>query len=124
MENRDIYYIISVLKQIEDSQNHGVAVGSAKTLISWINTYHAPQAEVTRLQIMPCPNNFGFKINAIKEVRSHTGFGLKEAKDLVELGGLTPEMSMDRVMELQKVLKGYGITTLIPGPAANVLFGK
>jgi len=49
------------------------------------------------------------KINVIKEVRSITGLGLKEAKDLVEAGGKIKEgVSKDEAEELKGKLEAVG----------------
>ena len=50
------------------------------------------------------------KINVIKEVRTITGLGLKEAKDLVEAGGkpVKEGVSKDEAEELKKKLEEVG----------------
>lgn len=50
------------------------------------------------------------KINVIKEVRTITGLGLKEAKDLVEAGGKTVKegVSKDEAAKLRKQLEDQG----------------
>jgi large subunit ribosomal protein L7/L12 len=49
------------------------------------------------------------KINVIKEVRTITGLGLKEAKDLVEAGGKVKEgVSKADAETLKKTLEGAG----------------
>ena len=49
------------------------------------------------------------KINVIKEVRSLTGLGLKEAKDLVEAGGKIKEgVSKDEAEEVKGKLEAAG----------------
>ncbi len=49
------------------------------------------------------------KINVIKEVRSITGLGLKEAKDLVEAGGKIKEgASKDEAEEVKAKLEAAG----------------
>jgi len=52
------------------------------------------------------------KINVIKEVRSITGLGLKEAKDLVEAGGKPVKEGVDKAeaAELKKKLEDAGAT--------------
>ena len=52
------------------------------------------------------------KINVIKEVRSITGLGLKEAKDLVEAAPkpVKEGASKDEAEELKKKLEGAGAT--------------
>ena len=50
------------------------------------------------------------KINVIKEVRTITGLGLKEAKDLVEAGGKAVKegVSKDEAAKLRKQLEDAG----------------
>ena len=50
------------------------------------------------------------KINVIKEVRTITGLGLKEAKDLVEAGGMSVKegVSKDEAEEIKKKLEEAG----------------
>ena len=49
------------------------------------------------------------KINVIKEVRSITGLGLKEAKDLVEAGGKVKEgVSKAEAEDMKKKLEAAG----------------
>ncbi len=50
------------------------------------------------------------KINVIKEVRTITGLGLKEAKDLVEAGGKTVKegVAKDEAEEIKKKLEDAG----------------
>ena len=50
------------------------------------------------------------KINVIKEIRTITGLGLKEAKDLVEAGGKTVKegVSKDDAMKMKKQLEDQG----------------
>ncbi|MBA4174088.1 MAG: 50S ribosomal protein L7/L12 [Hyphomicrobium sp.] len=50
------------------------------------------------------------KINVIKEIRTITGLGLKEAKDLVEAGGKTVKdgVTKDEAAKLKKQLEDQG----------------
>ncbi len=51
------------------------------------------------------------KINVIKEVRGITGLGLKEAKELVEKGGVIKEaVYKDEAEEIKKKLEDAGAT--------------
>jgi large subunit ribosomal protein L7/L12 len=52
------------------------------------------------------------KINVIKEVRTITGLGLKEAKDLVEAGGKAVKegVTKDEAAKLKKQLEDQGAT--------------
>ena len=54
------------------------------------------------------------KINVIKEVRAITGLGLKEAKELVEKGGVVKEgVSKEEAEEIKKKLEEAGATVEI-----------
>ena len=55
------------------------------------------------------------KINVIKEVRSITGLGLKEAKDLVEGApkAVKEEVTKDEAAKLKEQLEGAGATVEI-----------
>lgn len=57
-------------------------------------------------------NAGGNKIAVIKEVRTITGLGLKEAKDLVDAGGKTLKEGVKKAEaeELKKVLEAAGAT--------------
>ncbi len=51
------------------------------------------------------------KLNVIKEVRALTSLGLKEAKDLVEAGGVVKEgISKDEANEIRSKLEAAGAT--------------
>lgn len=56
----------------------------------------------------------GNKIAVIKEVRGITGLGLKEAKDLVEAGGVLKEgAKKDEAEEIKKKLEEAGATVAL-----------
>ncbi len=57
----------------------------------------------------------GNKISVIKEVRSITGLGLKEAKELVEAGGKTVKegAKKDEAEEIKKKLEEAGATVAL-----------
>lgn len=53
----------------------------------------------------------GSKINVIKEIRSITGLGLKEAKELAEKGGAIKEAAAkDEAEKIKEALEGAGAT--------------
>ena len=53
----------------------------------------------------------GQKLQVIKEVRAITGLGLKEAKDLVEKGGVVKEaIGKEEAEEIKKKLEAVGAT--------------
>jgi large subunit ribosomal protein L7/L12 len=70
----------------------------------------AAEAEEEKTEFDVVLKNAGAsKINVIKEVRSLTGLGLKEAKDLVEAGGKIKEgVSKAEAEEVKAKLEGVG----------------
>ena len=70
----------------------------------------AAEAEEVKTEFDVVLKNAGAsKINVIKEVRSLTGLGLKEAKDLVEAGGKIKEgVSKAEADEVKAKLEGVG----------------
>ena len=70
----------------------------------------AAEAEEEKTEFDVVLKNAGAsKINVIKEVRSLTGLGLKEAKDLVEAGGKIKEgVSKAEADEVKAKLEGVG----------------
>jgi large subunit ribosomal protein L7/L12 len=73
-------------------------------------TAAAAEAEEEKTEFDVVLKNAGAsKINVIKEVRSITGLGLKEAKDLVEAGGKIKEgVSKAEAEEVKAKLEGVG----------------
>lgn len=68
----------------------------------------AAEEEQTEFDVV-LKNAGASKINVIKEVRSLTGLGLKEAKDLVEAGGKIKEgVSKDEAEEVKTKLEAAG----------------
>jgi large subunit ribosomal protein L7/L12 len=68
----------------------------------------AAEEEKTEFDVV-LKNAGASKINVIKEVRSITGLGLKEAKDLVEAGGKIKEgASKDEAEEIKGKLEAAG----------------
>lgn len=75
-----IQFVKDKLSDIIDSDDAKFSAGIADTLLSLINKAFSETVEITITGVRD--NNL---INAIKTVRSLTNFGLKEAKDAVEL---------------------------------------
>lgn len=68
----------------------------------------AAEEEQTEFDVV-LKNAGASKINVIKEVRSLTGLGLKEAKDLVEAGGKIKEgVTKDEADEVKAKLEAAG----------------
>ena len=72
----------------------------------------APAAEAQTEFTVILANGGDKKINVIKEIRTITGLGLKEAKDLVEGAPktVTDGVSKDEADKIQKVLEENGAT--------------
>ena len=68
--------------------------------------YHCREFPQTRQNSPQATTGQSYKINAIKEVRQVTGWGLKEAKDFVE--GTVMQLSPSMVSELIKTLNMFG----------------
>ena len=71
----------------------------------------APAEEQTEFTVT-LPNAGDKKINVIKEIRTITGLGLKEAKDLVEGAPkvVKEAVSKDEAQKIKKVLEDNGAT--------------
>jgi large subunit ribosomal protein L7/L12 len=71
----------------------------------------APAEEQTEFTVILAKSG-DKKINVIKEIRTITGLGLKEAKDLVEAAPKTVKegVSKDEVAKIKKMLEEAGAT--------------
>jgi len=71
----------------------------------------APAAEEQTEFTVSITNAGDKKLNVIKEVRAITNLGLKEAKDLVEAGGVVVEnVSKEQAAEIKAKLEAAGAT--------------
>lgn len=112
-------FIKSQLEEIRVSKNAEYSSGIASTLIKLIEYEELP--DNSKLFIEPYTGQQ--TINAIKEVRQLTGLGLREAKDLVQLGGLVTEgPDFNRIMNVKKSLDQFVQTRLECDGLKGVLF--
>ena len=93
---------------LKDKYGIEPAAGGAVMMAAGPAAAAAPAEEQTEFDVVLTdagPN----KINVIKEVRTITGLGLKEAKDLVEAGGKVKEqVSKADAEAIKKTLEGAG----------------
>jgi large subunit ribosomal protein L7/L12 len=93
---------------LKDKYGIEPAAGGAVMMAGPAAAAAAPAEEQTEFDVVLVeagPN----KINVIKEVRTITGLGLKEAKDLVEAGGKVKEaVSKADAETIKKTLEGAG----------------
>jgi large subunit ribosomal protein L7/L12 len=93
---------------LKDKYGIEPAAGGAVMMAAGPAAAAAPVEEQTEFDVVLVeagPN----KINVIKEVRTITGLGLKEAKDLVEAGGKVKEaVSKADAEAIKKTLEGAG----------------
>jgi large subunit ribosomal protein L7/L12 len=93
---------------LKDKYGIEPAAGGAVMMAAGPAAAAAPVEEQTEFDVVLAeagPN----KINVIKEVRTITGLGLKEAKDLVEAGGKVKEaVSKADAEAIKKTLEGAG----------------
>jgi len=87
----------------------GVSAAAAAVAVAGPAAAAAPVEEKTEFSVILISGG-DKKINVIKEVRTITGLGLKEAKDLVEAGGKAVKegVSKDDAAKLKKQLEDAG----------------
>jgi large subunit ribosomal protein L7/L12 len=87
----------------------GVSAAAAVAVAGPAAAAAAPVEEQTEFAVILVAGG-DKKINVIKEVRTITGLGLKEAKDLVEAGGKTVKegVTKDEAQKMKKVLEEQG----------------
>lgn len=87
------------------------AAAAAPVMMAGAAAGGAPAAEEKDTFDVVLVNGGANKIAVIKEVRTITGLGLKEAKDLVEAGGKVKEgVAKADAQKMVDVLKGAGAT--------------
>ena len=93
---------------LKDEYGIEPAAGGAVMMAGPADAGGAAAEEQTEFDVV-LKNAGAQKINVIKEVRSLTGLGLKEAKDLVEAGGKVKEgVSKDEADEVKGKLEAVG----------------
>jgi large subunit ribosomal protein L7/L12 len=93
---------------LKDEYGIEPAAGGAVMMAGPADGAGAAEEEQTEFDVV-LKNAGAQKINVIKEVRTLTGLGLKEAKDLVEAGGKIKEgVSKDEAEEVKAKLVAVG----------------
>ncbi len=93
---------------LKDKYGIEPAAGGAVMMAAGPAAAAAPVEEQTEFDVVLTDAGAN-KINVIKEVRTITGLGLKEAKDLVEAGGKVKEqVSKADAEAIKKTLEGAG----------------
>ena len=93
---------------LKDKYGIEPAAGGAVMMAAGPAAAAAPVEEQTEFDVVLVEAGAN-KINVIKEVRTITGLGLKEAKDLVEAGGKVKEaVSKADAEAIKKTLEGAG----------------
>ena len=109
--NMSVLEMSELVKEMEEKFGVSAATASVAAAPSNVGTTESATEEKTEFDVIL--TSFGDKkINVIKEVRSITGLGLKEAKDLVESAPkpVKEGASKDEAEELKKKLEGAGAT--------------
>lgn len=107
---------LSVLEAAELSklleEKWGVTAAAAAPVMMAAAAAPAEAAEEKDSFDVVLENAGGNKISVIKEVRTITGLGLKEAKDLVDAGGKVVKEGVKKAEaeEMKKVLEAAGAT--------------
>ena len=98
-------------KMLEDKWGVSAAAPVAVAAVAGAAGGEAAAAEEKDEFDVVLVNHGDKKINVIKEVRGITGLGLKEAKELVEKGGVVKEAAAkDEAEEIKKKLEEAGAT--------------
>ncbi len=93
---------------LKDEYGIEPAAGGAVVMAAGGDAGGAAEEEKTEFDVV-LKNAGASKINVIKEVRTLTGLGLKEAKDLVEAGGKIKEgVSKEEAEEVKAKLEAAG----------------
>jgi large subunit ribosomal protein L7/L12 len=98
-------------KLLEEKWGVSAAVPVAVAAAAPAGAAAAPAEEQTEFTVILAKSG-DKKINVIKEIRTITGLGLKEAKDLVEAAPKTVKegVSKDEVAKIKKMLEEAGAT--------------
>jgi len=93
---------------LKDEYGIEPAAGGAVVMAAGGDAGGAAEEEKTEFDVV-LKNAGASKINVIKEVRTITGLGLKEAKDMVEAGGKIKEgVSKEEAEEIKGKLEAAG----------------
>ncbi|MDH4127804.1 MAG: 50S ribosomal protein L7/L12 [Spirochaetota bacterium] len=112
IKSMNMVEIAELVKELEEE--FGVSAQAAVAVAAPAASAAAPAAEQTEFSVI-LVNAGGNKIPVIKEIRTITGLGLKEAKDLVEAGGKTVKenVSKDEAEKIKAQLVKAGATAEI-----------
>jgi len=98
-----------LIKMLEEAWGVSAAAAAVAVAGPAAGAAAAPAEEQTEFTVILVSGG-DKKINVIKEVRTITGLGLKEAKDLVEAGGkpVKEAVSKDEAAKIKKMLEDAG----------------
>ncbi|MBM4250688.1 MAG: 50S ribosomal protein L7/L12 [Deltaproteobacteria bacterium] len=107
LENLTLLEAAELVKELEDK--FGVSAAAPVAVAVAPGAAAAPVEEQTEFTVV-LANSGDKKINVIKEIRTITGLGLKEAKDLVEGAPKTVKegVSKEEAAKIKKVLEEAG----------------
>jgi len=109
LENLTLLEAAALVKELEEKFGVSAAAPVAMMAAPGGAAAAAPAEEKTEFTVV-LANSGDKKINVIKEIRTITGLGLKEAKDLVEGAPKTVKegVSKDEAAKIKKVLEDAG----------------
>lgn len=108
LENLTLLEAAGLVKELEEK--FGVSAAAPVAMMAAPGAAAAAPAEEKTEFTVVLANSGDKKINVIKEIRTITGLGLKEAKDLVEGAPKTVKegVSKDEAAKIKKVLEDAG----------------
>lgn len=114
IENMTVLELSELVKELEDRFGVSAAAPVAVSAMAGVPAEAAPVEEQTEFSVV-ITSSGEKKINVIKEVRTITSLGLKEAKDLVEtLPGVVKEgIPKEEAQAIAKQLTDAGATVEI-----------
>jgi len=109
--NMSVFELAELIEAFKDKFGVTIAAPVAAAPAAGAAAAAAPAAEEKTEFTVVLKSGGDKKIQVIKEVRSITSLGLKEAKDLVEAGGNVKEgVSKQEAEEIKKKLEAQGAT--------------
>ncbi len=125
---KHLTFLVKGIVDIGKAQNLAEVQALTKMLVRYIELERITESltpDRVRLKLTAW-NGVHNKINLIKEVRTATGLGLKETKDLCELGGIIPkEFETADALKLKSTIELLGGTVDLIGGSEmlNILHG-
>ena len=112
ISKRSVLELAELVKALETK--FGVSAAAPVAVAAVGGGAAAPAEEKTEFEVVLAESGAN-KINVIKEVRTITGLGLKEAKDLVEGAPKTVKeaVSKDEAEKIKKALEAAGAKVII-----------